>query len=242
MKGKTSIHIQRVKPGSEANMKREKECDHVHKERTPLNEYWECDSQSHRLAEIKALVKEKTGRQMQCKATPIREGVVVIKENTTMRDLQRLAAAIKRTTGIDTFQIAIHRDEGANGKINYHAHMVMDFTDHETGRSIKIGRAGASKLQDLCANFLGMERGVSSDKEHLSSIQYKVYSEEKRLTNLQNTINNICSKLIEISKDLSASIPRTENCTGIEEAIKSLSDIAKQVKSLAEVNRIEINK
>lgn len=199
---KTSIHIAPVKGGSEEHNKRQKFLDYVIHERTRLNEYWECDSQSHRLAEIKALVKEKTGRQMQCKATPIREGVVVIKENTTMRDLQRLAAAIKRTTGIDTFQIAIHRDEGANGKINYHAHMVMDFMNHETGRSIKIGRAGASKLQDLCSAFLRMERGESSNKEHLSALQYKTKAETQRLNVVLTATEAAQTALDQKNKDI----------------------------------------
>ena len=49
---------------------------------------------------------------MQAKATPIREAVVVIKSETTMEDLKKLSDAYRQRFGIDTFQIAIHKDEG----------------------------------------------------------------------------------------------------------------------------------
>lgn len=177
----TSIHIEAVKTGSEQHNKREKELDYVMKSRTHLNEYWQSDTQEQRLADIKKLVKEKTGRRLQKVATPLREGVVVIKPTTTMEDLQNFADAIRQRWGIDCFQIAIHRDEGTKDKINYHAHMVFDFMNHTTGRSIKIGRSGASELQDIAAETLGMDRGVSSDIEHLNAIQFKNKAEEERL-------------------------------------------------------------
>lgn len=177
----TSIHIEAVKTGSEQHNKREKELDYVMKSRTHLNEYWQSDTQEQRLADIKQLVKEKTGRKLQKIATPLREGVVVIKPTTTMDDLQKFADAIRKRWGIDCFQIAIHRDEGTKDKINYHAHMVFDFMNHSTGKSIKIGRTGASELQDIAAETLDMDRGVSSDIEHLSAIQFKNQAEAEKL-------------------------------------------------------------
>ena len=48
------------------------------------------------------LVKEKTGRKMQAKAEPLREGVVVIKEDTTMEELQELGEKIPREVRGDT--------------------------------------------------------------------------------------------------------------------------------------------
>lgn len=178
----TSIHIQPVKAGSEQHNKREKQLSYVMPNRTRLNEYWESDSQANRLAVIKKLVKEKTGRKIQKAATPLREGVVVIKPETTMADLKNLAERLRQKFGIDVFQIAIHRDEGKDAEhVNWHAHLVMDFVDHNTGRSIKIGRAGASDLQTICAQELRMARGESSDIKHLSAIQYKINLAEAKL-------------------------------------------------------------
>lgn len=180
----TSIHFQPVRGGSEAHNKREKELDYVHKERSSMNEYWQKDSQAARLADITETVKAKTGRKMQAKATPIREAVVVIEDTTTMDDLQNLAQRLQQRFGIDVFQIAIHKDEGYKHskqqlKLNLHAHLVADWTDHKSGKSLKLGRNDMAEMQTICAEVLGMERGKSSDKKHLSAIQYKIKAKEE---------------------------------------------------------------
>lgn len=173
-----SINIQPVKEGSEQHNKREKSLDYVHPERTHLNEYWETDTQTNRLAEIKARYFETTGQKLQKRATPIREGVVNIEERTTRADLEELAKRFHDRFGIETFQFAIHKDEGypnsENGnKLNLHAHMVFDWTDPKTGKTIKLNRQQMAEMQTITAEVLGMERGVSSDKKHLSAMQYK---------------------------------------------------------------------
>lgn len=195
----TSVHVQPVKPSSEKHNKREKELDYVRKDLTPTNEYWESRSQSEVLAEDKRLAKKLTGRKMQAKATPIREAVVVIDEHTTMDDLKKLADAYRQTFGIDCFQIAIHRDEGhkdkqGNWKQNLHAHMVFNWFNPLTGKSIKLmqgkhkakdgtvfERDDMSRMQDIAAEVLHMGRGVSSDRKHLNAIQYKNQEQTKQL-------------------------------------------------------------
>lgn len=82
---------------------------------------------------------------MQAKAPPIREAVVVISQETTMDDLKNLSKRLNDCFGIDVFQIAIHKDEGYKKskdgiKLNLHAHLVADWTDHETGKSLKLNR------------------------------------------------------------------------------------------------------
>lgn len=176
---KTSAHIEPVKPASERHNRREKKLDYVIAERTHLNDWWSCDSQSNRLASLKKLVKVKTGRTMQKSATPIKEGVIVIKPGTTMDDLQNLSKALKQRFGIECFQIAIHRDEGKGDKINYHAHMVFDWIDHETGKSFRLNRQQMSELQDIVADVLEMDRGESSSIKHLNAIQYKAQIEQE---------------------------------------------------------------
>ena len=56
--------------------------------------------------------RKKTGRKMQAKAEPLREGVVVIKEDTTMEELQELGKRFQERFGVTPVQIAIHKDEG----------------------------------------------------------------------------------------------------------------------------------
>ena len=192
MAKQTSINVQPVKGGSEEHNKRKKKLDYVRKDLSHLNEYWECDTQANRLANIKALYQSKTGQKMQAKATPIREGVVVIQDSTTMADLHRLADAYRDRLGIEVFQIAIHRDEGYQNskewKPNLHAHLVFDWTDHNTGKSVKLNRQKMAEMQTITAEVLGMERGKSSEKKHLTAQQYKAAAEAERAEQLQEQV------------------------------------------------------
>lgn len=188
----TSVNVQPVKGGSEEHNKREKQLDYVRKDLSHLNQYWESDTQANRLANIKALYQSKTGQKMQAKATPIREGVVVIQQSTTMEDLHRLADAYRDRLGIEVFQIAIHRDEGyqhsKEWKPNLHAHLVFDWTDHNTGKSVKLNRQKMAEMQTITAEVLGMERGKSSEKKHLTAQQYKAEAEAQRAEQLQEQV------------------------------------------------------
>lgn len=192
MAKQTSINVQPAKGGSEQHNKREKELDYVRKDLSHLNQYWESDTQANRLATIKELAKAKTGRTMQAKATPIREGVVVIQDSTTMEDLHRLADAYRDRLGIEVFQIAIHRDEGYQNskewKPNLHAHLVFDWTDHSTGKSVKLNRQKMAEMQTITAEVLGMERGKSSEKKHLTAQQYKAAAETERAEQLKEQV------------------------------------------------------
>ena len=116
---------------------------------------------------IKRMVKEKTGRAMQEKererkgkngkiikvagCSPIREGVLLIKPDTTLVDVKKFSEECQRCWGITPLQIFLHKDEGhwLNGqpdaedkesfqvgekwfKPNYHAHIVFDWMNHDT--------------------------------------------------------------------------------------------------------------
>lgn len=188
----TSVNVQPVKGGSEEHNKREKQLDYVRKDLSHLNQYWESDTQANRLANIKALYQSNTGQKMQAKATPIREGVVVIQDSTTMADLHRLADAYRDRLGIEVFQIAIHQDEGYQNskewKPNLHAHLVFDWTDHNTGKSVKLNRQKMAEMQTITAEVLGMERGKSSEKKHLTAQQYKAEAEAQRAEQLKEQV------------------------------------------------------
>lgn len=189
---KTSIHIEPCKIGSsEQHNQRLKHLDYVRPELSHLNESWVgvADLPAH-LNDIKTLVKEKTGRAMQAKATPIREGVIVIKQDTTIEQLRGLATAIEQRWGIKTLQIYTHKDEGHTDsegawKPNLHAHIVFDWVDHTTGKSIKLSRQDMAEMQTMVADCLEMVRGESSDLKHLGAIQYKTQAEAERLRTLK---------------------------------------------------------
>lgn len=177
----TSIHIKPCKIEScERHNRRLKELFNVRPELSFKNDFWQISqSLQERFNEIKALVKQKTGRKMQAKATPLHEGVVVIEEGTTMAQLKELARRFQQRFGFQTIQIAVHKDEGhwqedGTWKANLHAHMVFDWYNHQTGKSIRTTKADASEMQDICAEVLGMERGVASDKRHQDIAEFRV--------------------------------------------------------------------
>lgn len=204
----TSIHFQAVKGGSEEHNKRTKKLDYVHHELSSQNDYWESDTQEARLAFVTANAKAKTGRKMQAKATPIREAVVVISQETTMDNLKKLAKRFNDRFGIDVFQIAIHKDEGYRKgkdglKLNIHAHLVADWTDHQSGKSLKLNRNDMSEMQTICAEVLGMERGKSSEKQHLSAIQYKIAAEEQRAEAIESKTRGLGIIQKNLSNDIS---------------------------------------
>jgi len=195
----TSINIQPVKNDSEAHNLRTKKLDYVKTELSSKNESWSCDKIETRLTKIKDDYFKNTGQQMQKKATPIREGVVVITEKTTMKDLQAFAAKIEESFGIKTIQIHLHQDEGHtktgdmnnDWKPNLHAHMVFDWTEGNTGRTCKLHKHHMSEMQTILAETLGMERGKSSDTKHLNAIQFKNQAEEERKEQLQKEVSRI---------------------------------------------------
>lgn len=186
----TSIHLRPCKQSSEIHNKREKDLDYVRTDLSQNNEWWSAVSSLGELrSEISAMVKEKTGRKMQAKAEPLREGVVVIQEGTTMEQLQELGRRFQERFGVMPVQIAIHRDEGhwkgEEWKPNLHAHIVFDWYNHTTGKSIKTSKLDAVEMQTITAEVLGMERGVSSEKKHLESARYKAQARQKEIEQLE---------------------------------------------------------
>ena len=204
-----SIHFEPVKGGSEEHNKRLKFLDYVRPERTRFNEYWESDTQAHRLAIITQnfLEHHPTRKKLHAKATPIREAVVNIEEGTTMDDLKKLAKRLEQRFGITIFQIAIHKDEGFfnsdSHKLNLHAHLVADWTNHKNGESIKLNRQDMAEMQTITAEVLGMERGVSSDKKHLTAMQYKEQKarEEAEKAKLQQLKAESAQRIAEHKRD-----------------------------------------
>ena len=164
-------------------------------------------SLAERYNQIAAMVKEKTGRAMQTKdrerinkktgkvtivrgSTPLKEGVVVIKDDTTMEQLQRFCEVCNKRWGITALQIFIHRDEGHYGtpgnnatwKPNLHAHIVWDWMNHETGKSCKLKEEDMSEMQTVLAECLEMERGTSKEvtgKEHLERTDFIIAKQKQ---------------------------------------------------------------
>lgn len=242
MAKQTSMHLRPCKEIAEAHNYRCKELDYVRSKLSHKNENWMWDENkclADRREEIRKLVKEKTGRKMQAKAVPLHEGVVVIDEYTTMEDLKELGKAFHNRFGCECIHISIHRDEGHwvdkegydvglkptdnpteeqlnNGvtwKPNLHAHMVFDWYNHETGKSIRTSKQDARDMQTICAEVLNMERGRQSSKKHLDGLSFKLAEknqeareQEEYLDELENDINEAEEKLKKVDLRLSNSL------------------------------------
>ena len=198
---KTSINFKAVKSDSEIHNFRKKSFDYIRKDLTPKNEYWMEQKIADRLLKIESYCKEKSGRKLQKNAMPVREAVVVIKENTTMQDLHNLSKRLEEELKIRIFQIAIHKDEGhydkdtKEWKPNYHAHLVADWQDLQTGKTLKHQSFHYSKMQDLSAECLEMERGVSGSLARLEAVEFKIKKKEEDLKILEERYNEIKTEL-----------------------------------------------
>ena len=197
----TSINIQPIKGGSEAHNYRTKDLAYVRKDLSDKNESYSIDTVENRLATIKRTYRENTGQKMQKKATPIREGVVVIDRSTTMKQLRNFADKCEKRFGIKAFQIHMHKDEGHHKskewKENLHAHIVYDWTN-EKGKSIKLNRQDMAEMQTILAESLKMERGISSDRKHLSAIQFKNEAERQQAQELDKTLKDLKKQVATI--------------------------------------------
>ena len=69
-------------------------------------------------------------------------------------------------------------------KPNYHAHIVFDWMNHETGKSRKLNDEDMAKMQTLASDILMMERGQSKNvtgKEHLERNDFIIEKQKAEL-------------------------------------------------------------
>lgn len=129
----------------------------------------------------KRILNKKTGREKIIAGwSPIREMVVPVKGDTQKEDFQHFIEWARRQ-GIDIIRIDIHKDEGHRNEAgsveeNFHAHIVADFFNWDTGMTVKLGPEKMSEMQTILAISLGMERGEKkedTEREYLTHIEYK---------------------------------------------------------------------
>ena len=237
MATKSSIHIKPCNvASSEAHNRRTAEYMrnigkskvYVVSELSANNEQWinpdfgSPELQAH-YEDIKRMVKEKTGRAMQEKererkgkngkiikvagCSPIREGVLLIRPDTTLADVHKFGEECQRRWGITPLQIFLHKDEGhwLNGqpdpedresfkvgerwfKPNYHAHIVFDWMNHDIGKSRKLNDDDMMQMQTLASDILLMERGKSkavTGKEHQERNDFIIEKQKAELQRIE---------------------------------------------------------
>ena len=141
--------------------------------------------------------------------SPIREEVLLIRPDTTLADVRKFGEECQRRWGITPLQIFLHKDEGhwLNGqpeaedkesfqvgnrwfKPNYHAHVVFDWMNHETGKSRKLNDEDMATMQTLASDILLMERGQAktvTSKEHLERNDFIIEKQKAELQRIEET-------------------------------------------------------
>ena len=139
--------------------------------------------------------------------SPIREGVLLIKPDTTLEEVRKFGEMCRQRWGITPLQIFLHKDEGhwLNGqpdpedresfkvgerwfKPNYHAHIVFDWMNHDTGKSRKLNDDDMMQMQTLASDILLMERGKSkavTGKEHLERNDFIIEKQKAELQRIE---------------------------------------------------------
>ena len=171
--------------------------------------------------------------------SPIREGVVNIKPDTTMEDLLRYVGRVHERWGIRAIQIHIHKDEGhyevmeqreqcqaslniaesrqnsaepdtndpASWEPNYHAQIIWDWMDHDTGKSFKLNAEDMSAIQDLVAETLDMQRGQKKSEtgtDHLERNDFIIQKQESKKKQLQEEAKKAIAEKEEAEAEVEA--------------------------------------
>ena len=181
------------------------------------------------LEDMKVLVKQKTGRAMQCKpvettdrktgkkktrsgCSAIREGCPPIKPDTRIEDFAPFVRWLEGY-GITVISIDLHHDEGHPDPEtddllpNHHAHIIVDWLNHETGKTVKIDNEVCKEMQTVLAESLGMERGTPKEDtgiEGLSAIEYQEKMASAHVKKLKQEQQELESRKSELLKEQTA--------------------------------------
>ena len=173
-----------------------------------MNLYWDnSEYKGMSLAKIERQAAEeakaKTGRKMQEKASPIREACPPIKPDTKIEDFDNFNRWLA-TKGIKVISIDLHHDEGHYDKDtnewvpNHHAHIIVDWFDHDTGKAVRLTPTDCREMQTVLAESLGMERGTPKEDtgiEGLSATEYKLRKAKEELRGVKEKIKNAKEEL-----------------------------------------------
>ena len=245
---KSSINIQPVKSTSQSHNLRLRDFDYVRKDLKDEN-YSSGSTVKHSeiIKELKALVKEKTGRTAQEKAVFIKEGVFLIKPEHTNEQLQKVAEEFAVKFNVKLLELHIHRDEGhwedqtnkKGWKPNLHGHIVFENISRDTGKSVSWKRDDMIKIQDFFADRLEMERGLKSDKKHIDSKTWKVQKIEQEINSKRSDLSDVNVQMVELldtAEDSFAEAHGLINNQYNNLLNMMLSQLARKTQTIEEIN------
>ncbi len=177
---------------------------------------WCSSTIEERLNYIRDNTRRRTGRSLQAKAVPLRVADVALLPSTGLPELRKLHESILSAFSVDIFYIDLFD--------NHHALLVADWTNHKTGKTIKLSRQDLSQMQDITADILGIDRGLSI--ADLNIIEKNLRKEIAAMELVRAGTQNLLGRLGMSHKD--------KVITSLKEKVKQLEDIlAEKDKALS---------
>lgn len=204
--------------------------------------YEEKFGQKPQMAEKKR-VNKKTGRETIVSGwSPIREMCPPIKADTKIEDFDYFRKWAERHR-LNILRIDLHKDEGyydeetGEYKMNYHAHVVGDFLDWETGKTIKLGKEVMSEMQTILAISLGMERG---ERKGVDSPNAMTHPEYRKMMELVDEMRKDLKDMAKKKKEEQAVLDAIRTEAKKEETkLRSFTSMLNNLKEQKE--HLEIN-
>lgn len=176
--------------------------------------------------------------------SPIREGCPPIKPDTQLKDFAPFVKWL-RSKNLDVIRIDLHHDEGHEDEegqriMNHHAHVVIDWTDHQTGKTIKLSKKDMEEMQTVLAESLGMERGApkaDTGRDHVDHAEWRERKAEEHYQQLRDDYTNLVkayNDLVDQYNDLSEAIEKTSEASKEAELINK--QLQKQKALLDAIN------
>ena len=112
--------------------------------------------------------------------------------------------------GISVISIDLHHDEGHPDPEtddllpNHHAHIIVNWLNHETGKTVKIDNEVCKQMQTVLAESFGMERGTPKEDtgiEGLSAIEYKEKMASAHVKKLKQEQQELETRKSELLKE-----------------------------------------
>ncbi len=163
------------------------------------------EKHSKLLQELQELQAKKKKR-IRKNSTTFKEIVLNIDKHHTIKDIEiaykKVQEAIPKLQEANFINVAIHRDEGHFNKItdepvvNYHAHLLLNNLDKNNKTIFRqLTRAELSKIQDIMAESLQMERGArNSNNKHKTKYQLE-YEKNKHIHKIRELLPQVENEL-----------------------------------------------
>ena len=181
---------------------------------------------------------EKAPKKFQAKQSLLQELVLSIDKNVTMDQIKKCGKWLEKSYGFKILLLAIHKDEGEdveNGKINYHAHIILLNLD-ENYKSIrrKLKIRDMKAMQTKMAQICNMPRGKDYAKDLGGPAKkYTAHLPGRHFAAMANSIKNT-----QPGSALEDIVMRSQIYQNLAKDYTNMIDVFMTVKEIAEENQI----